>query len=89
VRLNGETHFIPIFFDLATQSMTQGGPVQGINFWTYSGTGFPPRPGQYWKKGDIFTGDPPHELQGWYGVYSTDKTTLDIIRSASEKIRKD
>jgi mannan endo-1,4-beta-mannosidase len=60
----------------------------GINFWTYSGEGIPPHPGEYWKKGDIFTGDPPHELQGWYGVYSTDSSTLSIISGASEKINK-
>ena len=78
--------FYSHFFNLAVNSMINGNPVQGINFWTYSGTGFPARPGEYWKKGDIFTGDPPHELQGWYGVYTTDSSTLDIISSASRKI---
>lgn len=80
--------FYSHFFNKAVKSILEGDPVQGINFWTYSGTGFPPRPGEYWKKGDIFTGDPPHELQGWYGVYSTDSSTLSIISGASEKIKE-
>jgi mannan endo-1,4-beta-mannosidase len=79
--------FYTHFFNQAVQSMIEGDPVQGINFWTYSGTGFPPRPGDYWKKGDIFTGDPPHELQGWYGVYETDSNTLSIISNASKSIK--
>ena len=78
--------FYAHFFNLAVESMIEGDPVQGINFWTYSGTGFPPRPGDYWEKGDIFTGDPPHELQGWYGVYETDSSTLSIISNASKRI---
>jgi mannan endo-1,4-beta-mannosidase len=80
--------FYSHFFNKAVKSILEGDPVQGINFWTYSGTGFPPRPGEYWKKGDIFTGDPPHELQGWYGVYSKDSSTLSIISGASEKINE-
>ena len=81
--------FYSHFFNKAVNSIIGGDAVQGINFWTYSGTGFPPRPGEYWEKGDIFTGDPPHELQGWYGVYSTDKSTLAIILEASKRINKD
>ena len=81
--------FYSHFFNKAVNSIIGGDAVQGINFWTYSGTGFPPRPGEYWEKGDIFTGDPPHELQGWYGVYSTDKSTLAIIFEASKRINKD
>ena len=41
-------------------------------------------PGGLWKPGDIFTGDPPHEAQGWYSIYSTDNTTLDLIEQYGE-----
>jgi mannan endo-1,4-beta-mannosidase len=54
-------------------------PMAGIMPWAWSGDARPPRPGQFWKPGDPVLGDPPHEQQGWYGVYSKD-TTLRIIR---------
>lgn len=54
-------------------------PMAGIMPWAWSGDTRPPRPGQLWKPGDPFIGDPPHEEQGWYGIYSKD-TTLQIIR---------
>ncbi|GAF04115.1 glycoside hydrolase 5 family protein [Saccharicrinis fermentans] len=61
-------------------------PVQGFNFWSYSGEGRPPRPGEYWKKGDVILGDPAHELQGWYGVYDTDSTTIGMIKELDLRI---
>jgi len=36
----------------------------------------------------MIIGDPPHELQGWYGVYNTDLTTTAIIKKYSNKIKK-
>ena len=29
------------------------------------------------------TGDPPHEPQGWYGVYHTDTSTLDGLKRSA------
>lgn len=72
-------NFFEYMFSKVQESQNRGGKVKGLNFWSYSGEGRPPRPGQFWKKGDPFIGDPPHELQGWYGVYDTDTTTLNII----------
>jgi len=80
--------FYSHLFGKVLNSIENGGVVKGLNFWTYSGEGRPSRPGEYWKKGDPFLGDPPHELQGWYGVYNTDKTTLDIIKKHAIKINK-
>lgn len=54
-------------------------PVAGIMPWAWSGDARPPRPGELWRPGDPFIGDPPHEQQGWYGVYSKD-STMQIIR---------
>ena len=74
------------FLDKVVHSIANNLPVQGVNFWTYSGEGRPERPGEFWQKGDVFTGDPPHELQGWYGVYSNDNSTLHSIEEAARKI---
>jgi mannan endo-1,4-beta-mannosidase len=54
-------------------------PMGGVMPWAWSGDTRPPRPGQLWRAGDPVVGDPPHEPQGWYGVYSKD-TTLRIVR---------
>ncbi|NDC78164.1 MAG: mannanase, partial [Chitinophagia bacterium] len=50
-------------------------------FWAYGGEGRPRTPGEMWAKGDPFTGDPPHEPQGWYSVYDTDSSTRAVIRN--------
>ncbi len=64
-----------------------GEPVAGVNFWAWSGEGRPREPGCIWGAGDEFTGDPPFERQGWYSVYETDTSTLEIIREFSGKMR--
>ena len=45
----------------------------------------PPRPGEFWKPGDPFIGDPPHEKQGWYSVYDKD-STVSLIKGWSGKL---
>jgi mannan endo-1,4-beta-mannosidase len=73
-------NFFEYIFSKVHDSQTNGGRVKGLNFWSYSGEGRPAQAGQFWKKGDPFIGDPPHELQGWYGVYNTDSTTLNLFK---------
>ena len=51
-----------------------------VNFWAYAGEGRPRIPYANWTQGDDFIGDPPHEPQGWYSVYDTDQSTLEIIK---------
>jgi mannan endo-1,4-beta-mannosidase len=63
--------------------------IQGANFWAWSGESRPLEPfGSLWKKGDPLLGDPAHEEQGWYGVYDTDETTLEILSHALERVQK-
>jgi mannan endo-1,4-beta-mannosidase len=63
-------------------------PLAGVNFWAWAGEGRPAAPGAIWKKGDAFTGDPPHEKQGWYSVYNTDTTTQKVISVYAGKFKK-
>ncbi|CAF3365412.1 unnamed protein product [Rotaria socialis] len=60
-----------------THSRSNGVPT---NFWAYGGEGRPRIPAANWSQGDDFTGDPPHEPQGWYSVYNDDRSTLDLIK---------
>ena len=62
-----------------------GSPLAGLNFWAWGGAGRPREPQAIWYVGDDFTGDPPHEHQGWYSVYNTDLTTLEIIGRYTRK----
>ncbi len=80
--------FYQFLLEKVSESVAKGEPVKGFNFWSYSGEGRPPRPGEYWKKGDTFIGDPPHELQGWYGVYNTDSTTINIVKDCTLSVTK-
>jgi mannan endo-1,4-beta-mannosidase len=55
---------------------SMGYPIAGIAFWAWGGEGLP---------GTNLVGDPPHEKQGWYSIFNTDFSTLEIIRSINGK----
>lgn len=67
-------------------SLTEGGGIAGVLPWAWAGSVFPNRPGTDWKPGDTFTGDPPHELSGWYSIYQRDPTTA-LIAEMSAVLR--
>ncbi len=62
--------FYSAMFAEVASAISLGEPVGGANFWAWAG---PARPGYPW------IGDPPHETPGWYSVYNTDTTTLEVI----------
>lgn len=71
-------------FDVLKESRTDAGPLAGVNFWGWGGTGRPDS--VVWKAGDDFICDPPHEPQGWYSVFSTDRSTIDLIRATAAEV---
>lgn len=71
--------FYRMLFETLHKVAKEGGPVAGGNVWSWSGEARPADPGEFWDAGDPFTGDPPHERQGWYGIYDTDTTTLQLL----------
>ena len=77
--------FFQTFFEAAYGYACEKTPLMGTNFWCWAGEGRPANPGEFWKKGDPLTGDPPHESQGWYSVYDSDESTLGIIRTYTGK----
>ncbi len=89
--VNSETKYRNLFFGFVfslTTEQVQQGNLSGSNFWSWAGEGTPPRPGELWKTGDPFLGDPPHEAQGWYSVYQTDTNTISIIKEYTNKLPK-
>ncbi len=75
-------------FELIYQSAKNGLPIAGANFWAWGGEGRPRIPKAVWKAGDEFIGDPPFEYQGWYSVYDRDKSTLEVIKTYAEKMKR-
>lgn len=73
-------------FEEVIQLIQSNTALRGVNFWAWGGEGRPAKAGGYWKKGDDYIGDPPHEQQGWYSVYDTDKTTIQLISEYAVKI---
>jgi mannan endo-1,4-beta-mannosidase len=80
--------YATIFNKISTLSKTIP-MVSGVNFWAWSGEGRPREPKSVWKTGDDFTGDPPHEFQGWYSIYDTDKTTIEVLKKYTKKINSE
>jgi len=72
-------------FDIILSKAKNDSPLVGSNFWAWGGFGRPSKPKSIWEKDDEFIGDPPHEFQGWYSVYSSDLSTIKIIKSFSSK----
>lgn len=71
-------------FEKVYQEAKAGSSLSGVNFWAYGGEGRPRQPGGMWQPGDDLIGDPPHERQGWYSVWDTDKSTHAVIKKYAD-----
>ena len=79
-----DRYFAEVYAHVASLIPTT--PLAGIMPWAFAGDARPPRPGQLWRPGDPFIGDPPHEPQGWYSVYDRDAGTLAVSKEWSARI---
>jgi len=80
--------FYSLIYELALESMRSGGPVAGTHFWAWSGEGRAQHPDHRFQPGDTnYVGDPPHEPQGWYGVFDVDASTQTVIRDQAAAVR--
>ncbi|PWJ43159.1 mannan endo-1,4-beta-mannosidase [Sediminitomix flava] len=82
-----DKYYAAIFKEVARSASEEGAPMMGCNFWAWGGEGRPSAPKSIWKHGDDLIGDPPHEHQGWYSVYDTDKSTHKIIKKYAQKLK--
>ena len=58
----------------------RGGPLAGSNFWAWNGEARAAHPDHRFRRGyTAYMGDPPHEPQGWYGVFDSDASTQAIV----------
>jgi len=80
--------FYSLIYDLALENMRSGGPVAGTHFWAWSGEGRAQHPDHRFQPGDTdYVGDPPHEPQGWYGVFDVDASTQAVIKNHSAAVK--
>jgi mannan endo-1,4-beta-mannosidase len=80
--------FYALIFSLALENMRAGGPVAGTHFWAWSGEGRAQHPDHHFQPGDTsYVGDPPHEPQGWYGVFDVDASTQAVIREHAAAVK--
>ena len=77
--------FYDFIFSHLLRSKQENGVIAGCNFWGWGGEGRPNA--KDWKPGDDFLGDPPHEPQGWYSVYNTDSTTIDLVKKTAKALK--
>ncbi len=71
--------FYRLIYTAALRNMTEGGPIAGTNFWAWNGEARTPNADYRFRDGDRqYMGDPPHEPQGWYGIFTGD-TTIRIV----------
>ena len=71
-------------FGLVAENALSGGNFAGCNFWGWGGEANPTH--QQWQVGDPYTGDPAQEAQGLNSVFSTDTTTIQVIREQVARI---
>jgi mannan endo-1,4-beta-mannosidase len=73
-------------YSLLGKSKMAGGNFAGCNFWGWGGLAKPIH--ESWKSGDDYCGDPAQEQQGLNSVFSTDTSTLKVIKEAVSRYLK-
>ncbi len=82
-----DRYYREVFEEVYRAARLETPTVAGVNFWAWAGEGVPLKPfGGLWKRAVPFTGDPPHESQGWYSVYSTDQSTIKLLTEYAGKM---
>lgn len=79
------------FYDLVMSAVEAdqraGGALVGSNFWAWNGEGRAEASDARFRSGDTaWLGDPPHEPQGWYGVFDGDASTRAVVRRHAEAL---
>lgn len=80
--------FYGLIYAAALRDMQSGGPIAGTNFWAWNGEARAQHPDYRFRDGDgQYMGDPPHEPQGWYGIFTGD-TTVRLVAEHAKAIAR-
>jgi mannan endo-1,4-beta-mannosidase len=80
--------FYNYIFQRVAESHKNNGVLQAANFWGFGGEGKAVTKDGKWNPGDPLTTDPPQEPQGLNSVFSTDKSTLEIVKKYNLELNK-
>lgn len=80
--------FYTYLFDRIVENRKDNGPLQGANFWGFGGEGKAVNETGKWNPGDPLTTDPPQEPQGLNSVFSSDVSTLAIVKKYNLLLKK-
>ena len=79
--------YYKLIYDAVEASAKGGGPIAGSNFWAWNGEGRAVHGDHRFRPGDTaWLGDPPHEPQGWYGVFDSDASTRAVIAAHAKAL---
>lgn len=74
-------------FDMIIQMVGKNkGGFSGCNIWAWGGNAVPKH--EQWLPGDDYTGDPAQEQQGLNSVFSSDASTLHLIKTTNHQLKK-
>jgi len=66
-----------------------GSPLTGLNLWSWAGEGVPADPaGAFWRPGTPLTGDNGIEPQGLNSLFSTDRSTLELLQALNRHLAR-
>lgn len=82
----GRDGYYKYVFSLVGDNAEKGGYFAGCNFWGWGGFAKPRH--EQWEVGDDYTGDPAQEAQGLNSVFVTDTTTLQVVKTEVERMRR-
>lgn len=80
--------FYKAIFERLEKSISNKEPFVALNFWGYAGIAKNNPNNGKWKIGDDFTTDPPQEPQGLNSVFSSETSTINLIKEFNLKIQK-
>ena len=82
----GRDGYYKYVFSLVGDNAETGGYFAGCNFWGWGGFANPKH--EQWQVGDDYTGDPAQEAQGLNSVFSSDHSTLLVVKSQVDRMNK-
>lgn len=80
----GRDGYYKYVFSLVADNAKSGGNFAGCNFWGWGGMAKPIH--ENWNVGDDYCGDPAQEQQGLNSVFSSDASTLFIVKEQVESM---
>lgn len=86
--VDNRNRYYEFIFEKMKASIQKGLPFNGLNFWGYGGLGKNNPNNGKWNLGNDFTADPPQEPQGLNSVFSSDKSTLSLIKKYNKWFNK-